>query len=828
MVLQVAYRSFSCFSQAAMALGAFHQSKRRGVRAATFYKVAYTLSEKQARLTVGPSSSSTQAGHSSEWPGPKSSTIATSAKALAMLYTDVPGCGDLASNLEQALHWMRIAAATNADPNAWLLLGDLCASHTSDEHGGDRNHNGKDIPISSEEFADEDDISCKDAGLDTAKRQDDMCNAVEAWTQGAVAGNISCILRLADLFTRERKIEAAAAQLERGVSLGDPTCVKKLAVLHSSLLAQAVDEGRVLASSIRLKRKLSTCDSDDGFNNKPGKGGSDRHSCSPDIDSDPSGDSTNPWSAHEIVRKYLKSNTLAAVEFHDPFSLQSLAATKSTGLSLPPQKYDSQTQSLLEAQATSLQLVSENHAASVALCLRAVDAGAEPNILREAARLLYTGSPSLPRNRPLAVHTLAAAARAGGGMLVHAGDLALQAAAAKTHTSTAADDADVVDESVAFELYQEAAGRGIVAWFIMDENFIKRLAIGCDKSTKLAFDTYEEGYRKLLSDGIKNEPDALQIVERLAFCLLTGEGCMRDNERAENDDLVRYQSPGSPECKDTLNVFHTEFECHRFSEITAIPSGKGFAKLLASADAHLSNGSTLMADSYDRSTIIELARWLLCFCIRIELENELSVAALEGLPKYSDFLELVGNIESLSKREISQLHGLHYFFSTLKPPKSGVPRRSGFSELFNTALPEPMDLIKVISIRQCNGFGIWDRERECLGHAVYPAASFFNHSCDKNLEREILMKTVSNKSSKSGSEYSSKVEECNVQLRETSIRKALDLQADVVIRAKKNIKKGEIVTLSYVDPSWNRENRQQYLKDVYYFDCLCVRCENEK
>ncbi|KAJ3348327.1 hypothetical protein HDU83_001400 [Entophlyctis luteolus] len=513
-----------------MALGAFHQSKRRGVRAATFYKVAYTLSEKQARLTVGPSSSSTQAGHSSEWPGPKSSTIATSAKALAVLYTD--GCGDLASNLEQALHWMRIAAATNADPNAWLLLGDLCASHTSDEHGGDRNHNGKDIPISSEEFADEDDISCKDAGLDTAKRQDDMCNAVEAWTQGADAGNISCILRLADLFTRERKIEAAAAQLERGVSLGDPTCVKKLAVLHSSLLAQAVDEGRVLASSIRLKRKLSTCDSDDGFNNKPGKGGSGRHSCSPDIDSDPSGDSTNPWSAHEIVRKYLKSNTLAAVEFHDPFSLQSLAATKSTGLSLPPQKYDSQTQSLLEAQATSLQLVSENHAASVALCLRAVDAGAEPNILREAARLLYTGSPSLPRNRPLAVHTLAAAARAGGGMLVHAGDLALQAAAAKTHTSTAADDADVVDESVAFELYQEAAGRGEIAAFAKLGDCY-RLAIGCDKSTKLAFDTYEEGYRKLLSDGIKNEPDALQIVERLAFCLLTGEGCMRDNERAE-------------------------------------------------------------------------------------------------------------------------------------------------------------------------------------------------------------------------------------------------------------------------------------------------------
>ncbi|KAJ3238724.1 hypothetical protein HDU81_007304 [Chytriomyces hyalinus] len=263
--------------------------------------------------------------------------------------------------------------------------------------------------------------------------------------------------------------------------------------------------------------------------------------------------------------------------------------------------------------------------------------------------------------------------------------------------------------------------------------------------------------------------------------------------------------------------------------IAALPSGKGFRKLLIDADAQISPNSSLMQDAYERSDIIELARWLLSFCIRMEMEKDADLAGLDGFPTYADFKELVPNVDSVSKDEISQLHGLHYLFSHLQPP-AGQSKLSkpSFSSLFIDALPHPEDLIRVICIKQCNGFGLWDQEGECMGHAIYPSASFFNHSCDKNLERVIGMKVVAQEPSVSQpANEAAGITEVSAS-RESCIRRALELQLPVVLHAKRAIQNGQLITHSYVDQSWDRERRRQYLKDVYYFDCMCERCEAEK
>ncbi|KAI9353906.1 hypothetical protein BDR26DRAFT_849432, partial [Obelidium mucronatum] len=70
---------------------------------------------------------------------------------------------------------------------------------------------------------------------------------------------------------------------------------------------------------------------------------------------------------------------------------------------------------------------------------------------------------------------------------------------------------------------------------------------------------------------------------------------------------------------------------------------------------------------------------------------------------------------------------------------------SGASEDL-TDLMEAFEIEREFGIRQCNGFGLWDAELECMGNAVYPAASFFNHSCEKNLERQLNMRRTTSTS----------------------------------------------------------------------------------
>ncbi|CAO3610913.1 unnamed protein product [Cunninghamella echinulata] len=52
-------------------------------------------------------------------------------------------------------------------------------------------------------------------------------------------------------------------------------------------------------------------------------------------------------------------------------------------------------------------------------------------------------------------------------------------------------------------------------------------------------------------------------------------------------------------------------------------------------------------------------------------------------------------------------------------------------------------------------------------------------------------------------------------------------QYKLMVRAVRDIKKGEQLFESYVNPRWNKETRQNYLSKSYLFDCKCNRCETD-
>ncbi|KAI0763765.1 hypothetical protein BD413DRAFT_483458 [Trametes elegans] len=112
------------------------------------------------------------------------------------------------------------------------------------------------------------------------------------------------------------------------------------------------------------------------------------------------------------------------------------------------------------------------------------------------------------------------------------------------------------------------------------------------------------------------------------------------------------------------------------------------------------------------------------------------------------------------------------------------------------------DLITVENVRTVlgvdpgNAFGIWEmplmEESECLGFAVYPVASFFNHHCAPNVRKEREGRT----------------------LRFVTTRE---------------VGAGEELCISYGHvENMSRQARQEELLEGWYFECRCSRCEAER
>jgi len=103
--------------------------------------------------------------------------------------------------------------------------------------------------------------------------------------------------------------------------------------------------------------------------------------------------------------------------------------------------------------------------------------------------------------------------------------------------------------------------------------------------------------------------------------------------------------------------------------------------------------------------------------------------------------------------------------------------------------PSVSELVQYLCRFHCNNFSIHDAQLFTLAEGTFPIGALFNHSCRPNA---IVM-------------YEGKVQ---------------------IVRALEDIEAGEEVCTSYVDNGVQRLERRQLLREKYFFECLCPRCED--
>lgn len=128
-------------------------------------------------------------------------------------------------------------------------------------------------------------------------------------------------------------------------------------------------------------------------------------------------------------------------------------------------------------------------------------------------------------------------------------------------------------------------------------------------------------------------------------------------------------------------------------------------------------------------------------------------------------------------------HIASYYFLALALPE----------ELARIASAEMLGTVKGREVR--NSFGIRsldDEGCEFFGWGVWPSASYFNHNCDPNTDKERVGRAW-------------------------------------VFRAKRDIAAGEEVCISYLgkDMGILREERNALLRKTWGFDCICQRCKGD-
>ena len=105
--------------------------------------------------------------------------------------------------------------------------------------------------------------------------------------------------------------------------------------------------------------------------------------------------------------------------------------------------------------------------------------------------------------------------------------------------------------------------------------------------------------------------------------------------------------------------------------------------------------------------------------------------------------------------------------------------------------PSVQELIQYLCRFRCNNFSIHDAQLFTMAEGTFPVGALFNHSCRPNA---IVM-------------YEGQVQ---------------------IVRALEDIEVGQEVCTSYVDNGVQRQERRLLLKEKYYFDCQCPRCEEEE
>lgn len=103
--------------------------------------------------------------------------------------------------------------------------------------------------------------------------------------------------------------------------------------------------------------------------------------------------------------------------------------------------------------------------------------------------------------------------------------------------------------------------------------------------------------------------------------------------------------------------------------------------------------------------------------------------------------------------------------------------------------PSCRDPLSLMAKVTCNCFTISDGELQEIGVGLYPSLSLLNHDCGPN---------------------------CVMVFEGTKLQ----------LRAVRDIKPGDEITISYVDPLALSEERRKQLQEQYHFTCHCQRCES--
>ncbi|KAM9779555.1 N-lysine methyltransferase SMYD2-B-like isoform 1-T1 [Syngnathus typhle] len=101
--------------------------------------------------------------------------------------------------------------------------------------------------------------------------------------------------------------------------------------------------------------------------------------------------------------------------------------------------------------------------------------------------------------------------------------------------------------------------------------------------------------------------------------------------------------------------------------------------------------------------------------------------------------------------------------------------------------PDSKELLSLFSQVSCNGFTIEDEELSQVGTAIYPDVALLNHSCVPN-----AIVTFKGR--------------------------------DAEVRAVRDMKAGDEVLISYIDLLYPTDDRNERLRESYYFTCDCEEC----
>ncbi|KPI87898.1 hypothetical protein ABL78_3008 [Leptomonas seymouri] len=171
------------------------------------------------------------------------------------------------------------------------------------------------------------------------------------------------------------------------------------------------------------------------------------------------------------------------------------------------------------------------------------------------------------------------------------------------------------------------------------------------------------------------------------------------------------------------------------------------------------------------------------------------------LPRYADMAQMETNLSVISKTRRSSYQRYYRAFTKRVLPTLQLLNLSCYENNKGRATAATTDptsrlcvsesyFLRLCAAAQCNSFGVYDTDDNCIAFGMYPEASYFNHSCVPNI--------------------------CRVMRHGGRV---------AAFYALRHISVDEPLTISYCDvEQQNSAERRRNLLETYRFFCMCVRC----